>query len=133
MFEAFALEHSLRAPAVGYRIEDGARTVFYAPDVVSIRGRSAALAGIDLYVGDGATLLRPMIRRRGKARIGHATVRDQLGWCGAEGVHRAVFTHCGSAVVAGDERKLGAKLRTLARGCGVDARFAFDRLEMTLS
>jgi hypothetical protein len=100
---------------------------------VNIRERSAALAGIDLYVGDGATVLRPMIRRRDKGLIGHATVRDQLGWCSAEGVRRALFTHCGSGIVAGDERRLGAQLRGSARRCGVDARFAFDGLEITLS
>jgi len=133
LFEAFALDHSLRAPAVGYRITAGERTLFYAPDVVNIRERSAALAGIDLYVGDGATVLRPMIRRRDKGLIGHATVRDQLGWCSAEGVRRALFTHCGSGIVAGDERRLGAQLRGSARRCGVDARFAFDGLEITLS
>jgi phosphoribosyl 1,2-cyclic phosphodiesterase len=133
LFEAFALDHSLRAPAVGYRITAGGRTLFYAPDVVNIRERSAALAGIDLYVGDGATVLRPMIRRRDKGLIGHATVRDQLGWCSAEGVRRALFTHCGSGIVAGDERRLGAQLRGSARRCGVDARFAFDGLEITLS
>jgi phosphoribosyl 1,2-cyclic phosphodiesterase len=133
VFEAFALDHSLRAPAVGYRITAGARALFYAPDVARIRERAAALAGIDLYVGDGATLLRPMIRRHGKALTGHAMVREQLAWCAGEDVRRAVFTHCGSVVVTGDERRLGARLRTLARTYGVDARFAFDGLEFTLS
>src|ERR687888_2154341 len=35
-FEAFAVEHSLRAPAVGYRISAGKASIFYAPDVLSI-------------------------------------------------------------------------------------------------
>src|SRR5437016_9695150 len=33
-FEAFHLEHSIRAPAVGYRITAGGTSVFYSPDVV---------------------------------------------------------------------------------------------------
>jgi len=35
-FEAFPVEHSLRAPAVGYRVTAGRRAIFYGPDLVSI-------------------------------------------------------------------------------------------------
>jgi phosphoribosyl 1,2-cyclic phosphodiesterase len=133
VFEAFALDHSLRAPAVGYRVSAGGRSLFYAPDVVAIRERAAALAGVDLYIGDGATMRRPIVRRRGDAVFGHTTVRAQLAWCGEEGVRRAVFTHCGNEILRADERRLGAVLRAMARERGVAARFAYDGLEMTLS
>jgi ribonuclease BN (tRNA processing enzyme) len=55
-FEAVAVEHSTRAPAVGYRITAGSVSIFYVPDVVAIPQRRRALSGIDLYVGDGATI-----------------------------------------------------------------------------
>lgn len=87
-FEAFTLEHSLIAPAVGYRIMAGDTSVFYAPDLVSIPEQSQALARIALYIGDGASITRPLIRRRGKTLIGHASVRQQLDWCQQEGVPR---------------------------------------------
>ena len=46
-FEAFPVEHSIRAPAVGYRVTAiGKGCVFYVPDVVRIYDRSAALAGM---------------------------------------------------------------------------------------
>ena len=35
-FEAVPVEHSIRAPTVGYRIRDGAATLFHAPDLVAI-------------------------------------------------------------------------------------------------
>jgi hypothetical protein len=60
-FEAFSVEHSLIAPAVGYRFGIGGRCVFYVPDVAAICDLSAALAGIDLYIGDGTTVTRPII------------------------------------------------------------------------
>jgi phosphoribosyl 1,2-cyclic phosphodiesterase len=132
-FEAFELDHSLRAPAVGYRVTAGQRALFYAPDVVAIRRRAAALAGVDLYIGDGATMVRPMVRRKGDVLFGHTTVRAQLGWCGREGVRQAIFTHCGSGILGADERRLGAALRAMARERGVEARFAYDGLEITLS
>lgn len=131
-FRAFTVEHSTRAPAVGYRIAAGRRTVFYAPDVAYIHERSEALGGADLYVGDGATMARSMVRRKDDALIGHAPVRTQLTWCRREGVPEAVITHCGSEIVEGDERTLGARLREWARERGIDASFAHDRMERVL-
>lgn len=131
-FEAFPLEHSTRAPAVGYRIQAGRVGVFYAPDVVYIEDRAEALGGTKAYVGDGATVTRSMVRRRGENLIGHAPVRTQLTWCGKEGVSRAIITHCGSEIVEGDERKLGADIRRLARERGVEAEIATDGMEVIL-
>jgi phosphoribosyl 1,2-cyclic phosphodiesterase len=132
-FEAFAVEHSLRAPAVGYRIAAGGRCVFYVPDVAAIPDEAAALRDVDLYVGDGASLTRPILRRRDETLIGHAPVRTQLDWCRVQGVRRAVFTHCGSQIVGGDGRSLGALLRRLARERGIDARFAYDGMALDLA
>jgi phosphoribosyl 1,2-cyclic phosphodiesterase len=129
---AMALAHSTRAPAVGFRLADGKRAFFYAPDVVAILDRPGALRGVDLYVGDGATMTRPMVRRSGGSLIGHTTIQAQLGWCRQEGVGRAIFTHCGAEIVRGDGRRMAAKVRQLGRDRGVDARIAHDRLSLTL-
>jgi phosphoribosyl 1,2-cyclic phosphodiesterase len=69
-FEAFSVEHSIRAPAVGYRVSAAAGCFFYVPDVVAIRDRHRALKGVQLYIGDGAVVTRSMVRRRGKVLIG---------------------------------------------------------------
>lgn len=131
-FKAFAVEHSTLAPAVGYRISAGRVTIFYVPDVAYIPQRRGALAGARLYIGDGATLTRSMVRKQDDALIGHAPVRTQLTWCQKEGVPRAVFTHCGSQIVKGDERTLGAELQEMAATRGVEAEIARDGLEMVL-
>lgn len=78
-FEAFPVEHSIRAPAVGYRIAANRRSAFYVPDVVAICD-PAALFGIDVYIGDAASVTRPIIRRRNGMRIGHIPIRTQLDW-----------------------------------------------------
>ena len=132
VFEAFAVVHSIRAPAVGYRITSRRQSLFYVPDVVAIRDRATALLGIDLYVGDGATVTRPLIRRRDGTLIGHTPIRTQLGWCHAEAVRRAIFTHCGSEIVGGDERSLGALVRRLGRERGVEASIAYDGMRLSL-
>lgn len=132
-FEPFSVVHSVRAPAVGYRITAGGVKVFYVPDVVSIHDRSAALRGIDAYIGDGAAITRNMVRREKASGqlIGHAPIRTQLGWCRDEGVPRMIVTHCGSDIV-GDERWATVKLRALAREHGVEIVVAHDGMELVL-
>jgi phosphoribosyl 1,2-cyclic phosphodiesterase len=132
IFEAFHLEHSLRAPAVGYRIGAGKTSIFYAPDVVSIRGQDEALEALDVYVGDGAAITRGIVRRRDGTLIGHASIRTQLDWCAKAGVRRAVFTHCGSEIVRANARAAAATVAALGRERGVEVRIASDGLELTI-
>lgn len=130
--EACPVEHSLNAPAVGYRISaDGAR-LFYVPDVARLPEPRKTLKRINVYVGDGATLTRPLVRPRGHVLIGHATVVTQLDWCKAAGVHRAVFTHCGSGIVRSDARRVDDMIRSWGRERGIDARVAYDGMTMVV-
>jgi phosphoribosyl 1,2-cyclic phosphodiesterase len=131
-FEAFTVQHSLRAPAVGYRVSAGRASFFYVPDLAAIPEQRAALRGIDLYIGDGATVVRSMVRVKDHSLIGHAPISAQLGWCEAEGVTRAMFTHCGSGIVKGDTRRIAARVRALGQEHGVDARLAYDGLTLAL-
>jgi phosphoribosyl 1,2-cyclic phosphodiesterase len=131
-FEAFTLEHSVIAPAVGWRVGLGRVRFFYAPDVVSINRAEEALRAVPLYIGDGASLTRPLVRRRGEHCVGHASVRQQLNRCAEHDVRRAIFTHCGSQIVTGDEDKVAVAVRTMAADGGVRARIADDGMEMIL-
>jgi phosphoribosyl 1,2-cyclic phosphodiesterase len=129
--EAFPVEHSILSPTVGYRVSAGRARIFYAPDLIFIHERKAAFKGVQIYIGDGATITRSFIRRRGKALIGHAPVRTQLGWCQKEGVPRAVITHCGSEIVTGNEREISAKLRAIGAERHVEVRIAYDGMKVT--
>lgn len=130
--EAFPVVHSVRAPAVGYRIEAGRAALFYVPDVVFIPDRAQALAGIDLYIGDGATLVRSMVRKTPEgALFGHTPVRTQLTWCEKEGVKQARITHCGAAIVRNEERAMH-RLAAMAAERRVRAELAYDGLELVL-
>jgi len=131
-FEAFPVEHSILSPAVGLRVSAGRACIFYAPDLIFIHDRSAALKEVQIYIGDGATVTRSFIRRRGKALIGHAPVRTQLTWCQKESVPRAIVTHCGSEIVTGEKRKIFASLRAIGCERGVEVRIAYDGMKLTL-
>lgn len=125
-FETFPVVHSLLAPGVGYRITAGKKTIFCVHDLISIDDRHEALKNIKLYIGDGATIVRPMVRCKGDKIFGHTTIRAQLGWCQKEGVPLAIITHCGTQIVGHDGRKVGAKIRALAKERGVQVKVAFD-------
>ena len=125
-FKAYRVRHSIRAPAVGYRVSAKAGSFFYLPDVAKLPKPSAALHGIGVYIGDGATLRRSMVRVKDGVLIGHAAIATQLDWCTKAHVHRAIFTHCGSPIVRGDARVLSATVRQLGREHDIDARLAYD-------
>jgi phosphoribosyl 1,2-cyclic phosphodiesterase len=129
-FEAYPVDHSLNAPAVGYRITAGAASVFYVPDVLRIPNAVRALEGIRLYVGDGASIDRPIVRgepRRGQ--VGHTSIAQQLEWCSRAGVTRAIFTHCGREIVAAS-RRVERRVSDLGRVLQIDARVAWDGLRV---
>jgi phosphoribosyl 1,2-cyclic phosphodiesterase len=130
--EAFPVEHSTRAPAVGYRITAGRSTIFYVPDLVYIYETHEALSGIRMYVGDGASLYRPMVRNIGGALVGHTAIRTQLGWCQREGVQKALFSHCGSEIAGADSRTVNKRVSDLGLEKGIEAGIAFDGLEIIL-
>jgi phosphoribosyl 1,2-cyclic phosphodiesterase len=131
VFTAFPLIHSIRAPAVGLRVRAGKAVIFYAPDVLWIEDRDEALDGVGLYVGDGASLQRDLVRKRGDVLIGHVSVRRQLSWCAKAGIARAIITHCGTGIVR-DHATAAAHIEAFGRAVGVEASLATDGLVVTV-
>jgi phosphoribosyl 1,2-cyclic phosphodiesterase len=125
-FKAYSVEHSVNAPAVGYRVSAKACSFFYLPDVARLPSAATTLRGILTYIGDGATLRRSMVRMKDGISIGHASIATQLEWCAKAHVPRAIFTHCGSAIVRGNARTMDTIVRNLGRKHGIDARLASD-------
>ncbi len=70
-------------PAVCFKVSRGGFTLVYAPDVLSIPDRENFLKAVDLYIGDGSSLTRDIIRKKDDKLIGHASMLGQLRW--AEG------------------------------------------------
>ena len=132
VIEARPVQHSLNAPAVGYKLSTRAGCLFYVPDVAVLEHAKQTLQNVDLYVGDGATLTRPLVRSRGPVLIGHASVSTQLDWCRVGGVSRALFTHCGSGVVRAVPSEVDAAVRSMGRARGVEAGLACDGLTIRL-
>ncbi|MEH2534255.1 phosphoribosyl 1,2-cyclic phosphodiesterase [Bradyrhizobium sp. AZCC 1588] len=124
-FKAVPVQHSVRAPAVGYRVSAHG-CCFFVPDVAELPRPSDVLDRIDLYIGDGATVSRSMVRSKDGALVGHAPIVRQLKWCAKAHVERAIFTHCGSQIVRTGARAAQFLVRRLGREHGIDARVARD-------
>jgi phosphoribosyl 1,2-cyclic phosphodiesterase len=131
-FSAFPVMHSLRAPAVGYRVSSQQRCFFYLPDVAKLPNLAHVLRRIDLYIGDGATVMRSMVRRKGSALVGHAPIIEQLDWCAKAHVRRVIFTHCGSPIVRTSARAADSLVGRLGREHGINARIACDGDRLSL-
>lgn len=133
-FEAFPVLHSVLCPAVGYRIKAGKKTIFYVPDVAWIPDIEEAFHKIALYVGDGATIHRNMIRKTKDTEeiFGHATIRQQLTWCRKQNVSKMIITHCGSDIVGKNKKKVKSLIDRYAKERGVEAEIVYDGMELIL-
>lgn len=89
--------HSINCPAVGFKIKLPEEIVIiYNPDLVDIISADHILAGVDLYIGDGSTINKNLIRKDGEMLLGHTTVPSQIEWCKEYGIDNIIFTHIGS-------------------------------------
>jgi len=131
-FEAFKVLHSVKAPAVGYKISYRKKSFFYVPDVLWIENRKQAFKNIQFYIGDGATIQRNMVRKDKKSGelFGHANVRQQLTWCQKENVNTMIITHLGSDIVK-DEKKAKKLIAELAKKRNINTTLAYDGMQIT--
>ncbi|MBD3384039.1 MBL fold metallo-hydrolase [candidate division KSB1 bacterium] len=132
VFQAFAVEHSKRAAAAGYKIKLAETVLFYIPDVVYIHNREKALKNVDIYIGDGSTVEESFVRKSDGRLVGHTPFRTQLTWCKKFDIPRAYVTHCGTLFIEKDERTLGARLRKMGKDRGVEVKIAHDGMEINL-
>lgn len=132
-FETFKVMHSVKAPAVGFRISYRRKTFFYVPDILWIENRKQAFKNILFYIGDGATIQRNMVRKDKETNklYGHANIRQQLTWCQKEGVKKMIITHLGSDVVT-KEKKATKLIKELAKKRNVEVVIAYDGMQILI-
>lgn len=128
---AYKVLHSLRCPAVGYRVK-GDKIIIYAPDILDFKeDKLVVLKDVDLLIADGSSLNVNMARRKNGKLFGHTMVRTIVGWCIKYGIKKLVITHCGKQIVTMDKRELDNKIRDYSKG-KVDIVIAYDGYKMIL-
>jgi ribonuclease BN (tRNA processing enzyme) len=96
---AYRVIHSIRCPAVGYRITVEGKTFIYNPDLVDIVEKAGILTDIDCYIGDGSAIRANLVRRRDDQLVGHTRITTQINWCKNYGITNILFTHLGKETI----------------------------------
>ena len=123
--------HSLRCPAVGYKIK-GDKTLIYAPDIVDFEeDKGAVLKDVDLLIADGSSLNINMVRRKEGKLFGHTRVKTIIGWCKKYNIGSLIVTHCGKQIVNMDKKELAVRLEEYTEG-KIDVVVAYDGYRMEL-
>lgn len=128
---AFPAMHSIIYPMTCYKVK-GDSTIAYCPDVLWIRKRTKLLKGVDIYIGDGSSVSRSVVREARKEQhevFGHASILAQLKWCKIEDIPRAIFTHFGEEVIKEGGEKTIELLEPKFKN-GVVFKFAYDGLNI---
>ncbi len=120
---AYRVIHSIRCPAVGYRLETEGKTLVYNPDLVDIVEKEDILAGVDYYIGDGSAIKANLVRRRGDTLFGHTRTTTQINWCRKSGIAHIIFTHLGKETLENEDAFAAEH---------PEAVLAYDGLEMEI-
>lgn len=122
------VKHSIKAPASGLIFDIDNKRIAYFPDVLKLKDMEV-LKGISLYIGDGASLDRDLVRKRNGLSYGHASIRTQLEWLRQAKVPRAVFMHFGKWALQGNLKRL---FRALSSEFGISVRGAFGNYKVRI-
>jgi ribonuclease BN (tRNA processing enzyme) len=101
--QAYRVIHSIRCPAVGWKIKFSRKSLVYNSDLVDIVEKEKVLAGVDYYIGDGAAVRANLVRRRGDALFGHTRMITQIHWCEKFNIKNIFFTHLGKETLREEE------------------------------
>lgn len=130
-FKAYELEHSINAPAVGYKISYKSRSIFYVPDVAYIINIKKALKNVSIYIGDGAIIKRSLLIRKADGHIiGHAPISRQMKWCKDAKIPFIIVTHCGTEITSGDPKVIKQEINLIAKKNNIKAKVAFDNMKL---
>ncbi len=102
-FLAYRVLHSIRCPAVGYKVKTQNKTLVYNSDLIDIENKAEILADVDYYIGDGSAIKANLVRRRGDTLFGHTRMTTQINWCRKYGIENIIFTHLGKETIAGED------------------------------
>lgn len=102
-WSAYRVMHSIRCPAVGFKVNAEGKILVYNPDLVDIVEKDKILSGVDYYIGDGSAVQANLVRRRDDIFFGHTQMITQINWCRKFGINHIIFTHLGKETLAREQ------------------------------
>ncbi|MHA1773398.1 MAG: DNA adenine methylase [Candidatus Heimdallarchaeota archaeon] len=119
----YPVYHSIKCPAFGFLIKVGNRKIVFAPDIIGFKDREKVLKDVDLYIGDGSSPGKDLIRRKDDKIFGHSSMKTQIKVCEKFGIPKVIFTHFGKQFIE-NEKGWTKELKHVSKE--VDVRFASD-------
>ena len=102
IIRAIPVIHSTRSPAVGYYIK-GDKRVFITPDFLSLTVKDD-LPDIDIWIGDGSSVLKNIVRIVNGRKVGHSSMFNQYKLAREKRASKVIFTHIGTeGIELGDD------------------------------
>ncbi len=114
----FRVQHSLNAPATGFRLEVGNKVIVYLGDTANLVGTRQWVNDADIVFADGSILNRRL--------PGHAPIAKQLVYFKKWNVKRVLFTHIGHETLPHDE------LASFVQKKFERAEIAYDGMQIVL-
>jgi ribonuclease BN (tRNA processing enzyme) len=119
----YRVVHSIRCPAIGFKIKINDKTFIYNSDLIDIKDKEEVLKGVDYYIGDGSSIKTNLVRRRGDALFGHTRITTQINWCKKHNISNIYFTHLGKETI---------RLEDEFKADHPEAVLAYDGMELEL-
>ena len=91
--------HSIRCPAVGFKIFADKKNIIYTGDLADIVNKDKILNDADYYIGDGSCIRANLVRKKDNVIIGHARITTQINWCKKHKIKNIIFTHLGKETI----------------------------------
>lgn len=91
--------HSIKCPAIGFKIFFGKKSLIYNPDLVDIENKNRILKKVDYYIGDGSSIKANLVRIKNGKIFGHARIVTQINWCEKNRIKSIIFTHLGKETI----------------------------------
>jgi len=93
--QSIPVKHSLIAPMTTFKIRMDRFVLFYAPDLLYMRAWKQKLADVNLWIADGSSYAKELLRRKAGEIYGHASMIRQMRWRVEAQVPAIYFTHIG--------------------------------------
>ena len=107
--------HSVKAPTVGLLLRVGDKKIWYCSDYLHLKDYTRILDGVDIWIGDGSSVSRDLIRvnERYREPFGHSSLKTQIRQAERVGCKLFIVTHLGKEAIEDyTDRELRKELET---------------------
>jgi len=115
----YSVLHSITNRTCLYRIEASGTRIIYAPNFLEILNKKI-LHNVDLFIGDGTSLIENVVTYTGKKKEGSLSMKNQLLLVKDYKIPSIYFIHLGREVVQLSDEEIIERLKPFSNGIDVN-------------